>query len=244
MVFSLPPLKCPLCPEGVSLSAAQSDRQSGALKAHAPFFYPASEEASTGPRVTHEHTHTHTHTLSVFRATGARTIRLTAPDTRPHTGRSRLRSVCVKCFVRKVPLSAQTATVGCPSRWALSGFRPFLPGHPLSIEQAFVSSLISGPVSVLIRWEKGDSEAVKSSGPPLRSVPAERLGSAGPRSSSGVHTCFHQNHNRPHFQPAGPEGHGGTDGPSVRAEPVITSASFRNSGTKWGTTGRMVKKIN
>lgn len=30
-------LKCPLCPEGVSLSAAKSDRQSGALKAHTPF---------------------------------------------------------------------------------------------------------------------------------------------------------------------------------------------------------------
>lgn len=30
-------LQCPLCPEGVSLSAAKSDRQSGALKAHTPF---------------------------------------------------------------------------------------------------------------------------------------------------------------------------------------------------------------
>ncbi|CAJ1072566.1 Hypothetical predicted protein [Xyrichtys novacula] len=37
MVLSLLPLKCPLCPEGVSLSAAESDRQSGALKAHTPF---------------------------------------------------------------------------------------------------------------------------------------------------------------------------------------------------------------
>lgn len=52
----LPPLKCPLCPEGVSLSAAQSDRQSGALKAHThSLFYPASVQENTGSRVSHSH---------------------------------------------------------------------------------------------------------------------------------------------------------------------------------------------
>lgn len=40
---------------GVSLSAAERDRQSGALKAHAPFFYPTSVETNTGPQVTHTH---------------------------------------------------------------------------------------------------------------------------------------------------------------------------------------------
>ena len=174
-------------------SLRSTERQAvGRLKGTRSIFLPSvwgGEHRASGH--TRAHTHTHTHTLSVFRATGARTIRLTAPDTRPHTGRSRLRSVCVKCFVRKIPLSAQTATVGCPSRWALSGFRPFLPGHPLSIEQAFVSSLISGPVSVLIRWEKGDSEAVKSSGPPLRSVPQRGwalLGPAAPQVFTRVFT--------------------------------------------------------
>lgn len=55
----LPPLKCPLCPEGVSLSAAKSDRQSGALKAHTPFCSQPLLRQTPGLR---SHTHRHTHT--------------------------------------------------------------------------------------------------------------------------------------------------------------------------------------
>lgn len=52
-------LKCPLCPEGVSLSAAKSDRQSGALKAHTPFS-PQRLRSQTPGLGSVRHTPTHT----------------------------------------------------------------------------------------------------------------------------------------------------------------------------------------
>lgn len=67
----LPPLKCPLCPEGVSLSAAKSDRQSGALKAHTPFCSQPLLRQTPGLR---SHTHTDTHRLGVFSETGTQLL--------------------------------------------------------------------------------------------------------------------------------------------------------------------------
>lgn len=97
----LPPLKCPLCPEGVSLSAAKSDRQSGALKAHTPFSTQRLRRQTPGLR-------SHTHRLSVFRVTGVndpphRTINTTK---RRHLRLRPAGVACVKVLCVKSPFTS------------------------------------------------------------------------------------------------------------------------------------------
>lgn len=126
----LPPLKCPLCPEGVSLSAAKSDRQSGALKAHTPFSIQRLWRKTPGLR-------SRTHRLRVFRVSDMndplyRTINTTK---RQHLQLRTAGVVCVKVLCVKSPFISQTLTIGCLSQvgsvWLLLHKQnPFFPSHP------------------------------------------------------------------------------------------------------------------
>lgn len=142
----LPPLKCPLCPEGVSLSAAQSDRQSGALKAHTPFSIQRLGSKTPGLGA-------YTHRIRVFRVKGHEW-----PTFLNHYYHKKWIYICSpsssvrKSLARKISvylaLSNTAATDGQPM-WTLFGlfetsksftFKP--PPTPLS--SPFVSRLISG----------------------------------------------------------------------------------------------------
>lgn len=147
-------LQCPLCPEGVSLSAAKSDRQSGALKAHTPFS-PQRLRSQTPGRGSDTHTNTHARWSSVFRAAG--------------TGHppEATASIGLTCALWQNIVRKSLARKKERDKVQLSTKQSFpVQATPTRLNKPLFQGLICGSVSVLIRYEKGDSEAVKSCRPP------------------------------------------------------------------------------
>ena len=155
-----PPLHCPLRPQGVSLSAAQSDRTSAALKAHTPFSSPPCVEQDTGPRVTrtgracageparkdlrylNRDYHREALMYSRFPPQGIPCVKVLR--VKIHRVYSPVAALVGSRTMRDVFYTSKTPTTHTDTHRQTHT-------STLSIKQPFVSSLISGLVSALVR---------------------------------------------------------------------------------------------
>lgn len=139
-------LKCPLCPEGVSLSAAKSDRQSGALKAHTPFSPQRLRSQTPGPGSVR---HTPTRTLP-GRVCSVQRARVTPPS--EATANDELTCAPRRKIVRKSLARKKKNKKQKQEKTQLSAKQSFpVQATPTRLNQPLFLALICGSVSVLIR---------------------------------------------------------------------------------------------